>query len=192
MTPECYDRRKFIIDITVKVGEGMAKAAEKPAAKEGEEGKKKGGGLKIIILALLVLILLGGGGFAYWYIMIHSKADHSAKVAAEAEPEDEAAPVYTPLDTFTVNLKDPGIALQTDISFKVHDEKMAEKVKQRMPEIRNQILLILSNQQQADLNSPGGKEKLAEQIRDVANKILEVKKPRLGVSQVLFTSFIMQ
>ena len=165
----------------------MAKETEKP---QGEEGApKKGNKLKLIILALLALILLGGGGFAYWFIAIHGKAQNG-KPAVEAEPE--VPPMYTALDAFTVNLKDPGVALQTEISLKVHDEKVDAAIKQRMPEIRARILLLLSSQQSSDLMTVAGKEKLGSQILVEVNKILAAKTPKEGVSQVLFTSFIIQ
>ncbi len=164
----------------------MAKT-EKPA---GEEAPKKGNKLTLIILALLVLILLAGGGFAYWFIAIHSKAGNGAKAAVQAEPE--VPPLYTALDSFTVNLKDPDKALQTEISLKVHDEKVDAAIKLRMPEIRAQILLLLSSQQSSDLMTTAGKEKLGSQIMLAVNKILNAKTPKEGVSQVLFTSFIIQ
>lgn len=166
----------------------MAKGNDKTAGGDAE-APKKGSKLTLIIIALLVLILLGGGGVAYWFIM-HNKGDHAAKAEAQAEPE--VPPLYTVLDPFTVNLKDPGVALQTDITLKVHDEKIDAAIKLRMPEIRDQILLLLSSQQSADLMTSAGKEKLGNQIAGAVNKILSIKKPKDGVSQVLFTSFIIQ
>ncbi len=166
----------------------MAKDTEKAA--EGAESPKKGSKLMLIVLALLVLLLLGGGGFAYWFIMIHGKENPAAKAEVKAEPE--AAPFYTVLDPFTANLKDPGVALQTDITLKVPDEKVDADIKLRMPEIRAQILLLLSNQQSADLMTTAGKDKLGSQIALAVNKILGAKQPKEGVSRVLFTSFIIQ
>lgn len=165
----------------------MAKETEKPA---GEEIPKKGNKLTLIVVALLVVILLGGGGFAYWFIAIHSKAQNGAKPAVEAEPD--VPPLYTVLDPFTVNLKDPGVALQTDITLKVHDDKVDAAIKLRMPEIRDQILLLLSSQQSSDLSNTAGKERLGKQISLAVNKILGAKSDKEGVSQVLFTSFIIQ
>ncbi len=165
----------------------MAKETEKPA----EEGAaKKGKKLKVIIIALLVLVLLGGGGFAYWFFAVHGKADSGAKAAAKVEPN--LPPTYSVLDPFTVNLRDPGVAMQAGITLKVHDEKVDEAIKQRMPEIRDRILLILSSQQSADLMTAAGKENLGKQIAVAVNKILDVKDPKDGVTQVLFTSFIIQ
>lgn len=168
----------------------MAKGSEKSAGEEGAAAPKKGSKLTLIILALLVLILLGGGGFAYWFIMIHGKADHGAKAEVQAEPE--VPPLYTALDAFTVNLMDPGVALQTDIALKVHDEKIDAAIKLRMPEIRDHILLLLSSQHSADLMTAAGKEKLGIQIALAVNKILGIKNSKEGVSRVLFTSFIIQ
>ncbi|HQT26189.1 MAG TPA: flagellar basal body-associated protein FliL [Burkholderiales bacterium] len=165
----------------------MSKETEKPA----EAGvPKKGNKLKLIIIAALVLILLGGGGFAYWFFAIHGKAQTGPKAAAQAVPD--VPPTYSVLDPFTVNLKDPGVVMQAGITLKVHDEKVDSAIKLRMPEIRDQILLILSNQQSADLMTTAGKENLGKQIALAVNKILGANNPKDGVSQVLFTSFIIQ
>ena len=139
--------------------------------------------LLLIVVALLVLVLAGGGGFAYWFFAVHSKTN--------AAPVD-VPPVYSKLDVFTVNLKDPGVALQTAITLRVANDDVSADVTLRMPEIRNQVLLLLSNQKSADLMTEGGKEKLGMDIEAAVNKILKAKTPKDGVDKVLFTSFIIQ
>ncbi len=169
----------------------MAKGKPQEDDEDDEVAAPKKSKLMLIILILLVLILLGGGGgFAYWFFAIHGKSPQGASAAVQAQPE--GPPTYTALEPFTVNLKDPGVALQTAITLKVHDEKVDEKVKERMPEVRDQILLLLANQQSANLMTTAGKESLGSQIALAVNRILGAKTPNSGVSKVLFTSFIIQ
>ena len=169
----------------------MAKGKPRDEDDEDDEvAAPKKSKLMLIIVILLVLILLGGGGFAYWFFAIHSKAPQGASAAVQVQPE--GPPTYTALEPFTVNLKDPGVALQTAITLKVSDEKVDAKIKERMPEVRDQILLLLANQQSANLMTTAGKESLGSQIALAVNRILGAKTPNAGVSKVLFTSFIIQ
>ena len=170
----------------------MAKGKPRDEDDEDDEAAApKKSKLMLIVVILLVLILLGGGGgFAYWFFAVHGKAPQGASVAVQAQPE--GPPTYTALEPFTVNLKDPGVALQTAITLKVHDEKVDAKIKERMPEVRDQILLLLANQQSASLMTTAGKESLGSQIALAVNKVLGARTPNAGVSKVLFTSFIIQ
>ncbi len=165
----------------------MAKGEAALDEDDDEEGvaPRKRGKLLLIVVALLVLLLLGGG--AYWYFAVHSKANGKAAAAQADVP-----PIYSKLEPFTVNLKDPGVAMQTAITLRVASDDVDANVQLRMPEIRNQILLILSNQQSADLMTEAGKEKLGNEIEVAVNKILKAKTPKAGVDKVLFTSFIIQ
>ncbi|MHB1100939.1 MAG: flagellar basal body-associated FliL family protein, partial [Burkholderiales bacterium] len=107
----------------------MAKGRPQEDDEDDEVAAPKKGKLKLIILILLVVALLGGGGgFAYWFFAIHGKDNQGAKAAAQAKPD--APPTYTALDPpFTVNLKDPGVALQAAITLKVHDEDVDTAIK---------------------------------------------------------------
>jgi flagellar FliL protein len=164
----------------------MAKGSAKIDDDDDEVGApKKSNKLLLIIIALLVLVLIGGG--AYWFFAIHGK--ENAKAAAA---QVDVPPTYSKLEPFTVNLKDPGVAMQTGITLRVANDDVDANVKLRMPEIRNQILLLLSNQQSADLMTEAGKEKLGNEIEAAVNKILKAKTPKDGVDKVLFTSFIIQ
>lgn len=153
-----------------------------PAAAEGaapKGGKKK---LIIIIVAVLALVVVGGGAAAV--LMMKKKAADEAAAAEDGEEHEEHAeksppkkskehksdgvpPTFVPLDPFTVNLndKDADRYAQIGINLQVDDPKVAEEIKGYMPAIRNGILLILSHKGSADLLSPEGKQKLAEEIR---------------------------
>ncbi len=158
-----------------------------------EPGEKKGGLKKIIIIALilLVVIALGVAGAIIWQARSSNAPAGHAEQAAE-EKHDEKPPVYEKLEVFTVNLSGGGNYLQTEIALKVADVSVSEKIKARMPEIRNAIIELLSSKTQEELVTVQGKQKLADQIQAQVNGLLEAKKPAEGTSKVLFSTFIIQ
>ena len=65
-----------------------------------------------------------------------------------------------------------------------------------MPKIRNGVTLLLSSKKASEISSKEGKEKLAEEIMDQVNTLIEPpkkgRKPEGPVQAILFTSFIIQ
>lgn len=171
----------------------MAKDKGKPAAEAaaGDEGApKKGKKAKLLIIIVAAVVLLAGGGGAAWYFLHAKKADHE-ETAKHEEPAKP--PVFVKLESFTVNLTADGEDhyLQTEIELKVADAKVTENIKAHMPEIRNNVLLLLSSKTAGALSPMEGKQKLSEEIQGQINKVLHAKDEE-GVSGVFFTSFVIQ
>lgn len=180
----------------------MSKDA-KPA--EGEAPPKKSKKLLIIVAAAVVLLIVAGGAA---FFLLGSKADHGdddeevatekAKPAKKKKGEKTAPPAYIGLDPFTVNLlSEQGEQfLQVTLSLEVEDAHAGDALKLYTPKLRNSVMLLLSGKKAAELLSMEGKEKLAAEIRDRINEIIEPpakgKKPEGPVKEVLFTSFIIQ
>lgn len=156
----------------------MSSAAAEVAA---EAPAKKGPKKLIIIIAAAVLLLAVAGGGALFYMKKKAAAaaaaaeaeggDTTEETHAEAKAEhgkgDHKAPVFVPLDPFTVNLadKDQDKYLQVGLTFEVADAHVGEEIKNYMPAIRNAVLLILSHKSSEELLEVEGKEKMAEEIR---------------------------
>lgn len=104
-----------------------------------------------------------------------------------------AAPIFLKLEPFTVNLTadDAEHFLQTEIELKVADHKVTDLIKANIPNIRNNVLLLLSSKTARTLSSIEGKQKLGDEIKKLLNKILNGREDG-GVSEVLFTSFVIQ
>lgn len=151
-------------------------AAEVAADAPAKKGPKK----LIIIIAAAVLLLAVAGGGALFYMKKKAAAAAAAEADggetteethAEAKGEhgkgDHKAPVFVPLDPFTVNLadKDQDKYLQVGLTLEVGDAHVAEELKGYMPAIRNAVLLILSHKTSDELLEVEGKEKMAEEIR---------------------------
>ena len=162
----------------------MAKPAKPAETDEAAPAKKSKKMLFIIIGA--VVILLAGGGAAAWYF---TQGSHSPK---EAHVEPPKAPVFLPLETFTVNLQGGEQYLQTDITLQVADEVQIEAIKLHMPRIRSRLLTLLSSKQAENLASEADKKKLTQEILAQVKQPLDPKGKPQEVSDVLFTSFVIQ
>lgn len=145
-----------------------------------KSGKKK----LIIIVAISVLLLLVLGGGAAFFLMkkksaaegegedaAHAEADKPAKTAKAA---DKAAPVFVPLDAFTVNLADREAEryAMVGITLEIDDAKLGDQIKAFMPAIRNNILLAIADKTAAQLMERDGKRLLAQEIRRETSRAL--------------------
>jgi flagellar FliL protein len=177
----------------------------------GAEGAapKKGKAKLFIIIGLVVMLLAGGAGA---FLLMGKKSAHKEDATHE---EAKKAPVFAPLETFTVNLSDTERErfLQTNISLEVRDVHIADELKAYNPAIRNKLLILLSSQSSEMLASAEGKEKLATQIVTQVNAVLGFKAkkkkhaaddehadaeeedtpaPKPPVLNALFSSFVVQ
>lgn len=152
------------------------------AAEHGDAAPKKGKKKSIIILAVVGLLLaLGGGGAVFFMKKKAAEAEAAAAEeggdAAHAAPKKEkkkekkkddkpVLPVFVPLDPFVVNLADREADryAQIGVTFQVEDAKSGDDLKNYMPAIRNNILMLLAHKTSQDLHTVEGKEKLARQI----------------------------
>jgi len=166
------------------MSEAVANAADSGAA------PKKRSKLPLIIAAVVVLAGAGGGA---WYFLgrgggEEGKAEEAEHVVAPA--------VYVSLDPpFVVNFESGGAVrfLQVAIQVMTRDPHTVEELGKHSPAIRNDLLLLLSNQEYAIISTREGKEKLQH---DALEAIRNVVKTNGGegetVESVLFTSFVMQ
>lgn len=180
----------------------MAKAPDKQETPPAEAAPKKKKLLLIIIVGL-VLVLAVGGGAAFFLLKKNKSAD--ADPNAEFEVKHEVPPTFVKLDPFTVKLQPeegkPEQYMQTTPELKVLDIRVAEKAKVYMPEIRHNVLLLLSGRRPSELSTPQGMEKLSQDLRNEINRILggEAKASPTAkagaedpVQAVMFSTFIIQ
>jgi|SRR5690554_3098214 len=153
------------------------------AAPSAQEQKSNSG----LVTALLAALLLLGGG-AGWYFM-QAKAD-----AKSYEEAGAAAPVFMTIETFTVNLQ-PSTAeqyLQTDITLQLGKQAQETLIRQYLPLVKSETLMILSNKSSAEILGIEGKSALSKEIADRINELLPKDGDAPVVTGVFFTSFIIQ
>lgn len=163
----------------------MAEAAATAATNEAPP-KKKSNTLLWVSIVLLVGAVGAGGTF---FFMSKGKP-------ATAEKPKPAQALYYKLDpAFVVNFEAEQLVrfLQVTIEVMSRDPFAVDFVKQHDPVIRNDLLLLLSNQQYSALATAQGKEQLRkralEAVRAVATR--EGGDPQ-KIEAVYFTSFVMQ
>jgi len=189
------------------------------AAKEGAASAPNKGKGKLLIIIAVALTLLGGGGGAAAYFMLGKKHDvaqveedeetpaedhQAAKEKSEGKADKTARknkkkkragpPVFVELDMFTANLKDDDgdRFIQMKLVAEVRDAPSGEMLKNMMPAVRNEVLLLLGSKEAKDIATRSGKEKLAGEIVAAANKTLEGTPAANGVEGVNFTHIIVQ
>jgi flagellar FliL protein len=147
-----------------------------------------------ILVILLVLIALGACGAAgySWWLMQHK----NGQPAAEEKKQPPPAPVFMPLDTFTVNLVTPDNnldrVLYIGLTLRLPDEETRRRLNDFLPEVRSRLLMLLSRQEASQLANEQGKQQLVAQIKDVLSPPLVTGQPKQVVSDVLFTAFILR
>lgn len=148
--------------------------------------------LLVILLALIAVVACGAAGYSGWLLKQQS---HSAKpVSAKVNPP--AAPVFMPLDTFTVTLvtpdNNPDRVLYIGLTLRLPDENTRRQLNNFLPEVRSRLLMLLSRQEASQLASEHGKQQLVAQIKDVLSPALIKGQPKQVISDVLFTAFILR
>jgi flagellar FliL protein len=146
------------------------------------KGKKK---LIIIVAAALLVVLLGGGAAVMMMKKSQADAEESAdaddapakKAAAKRDPK--AAPVFVPLDPFTVNLADRNADryAQLAVTLELVDPTLEAQIKLYLPAIRNNVLLAIADRTAGELMARDGKEKLAQRILRETSRAMGYEVP---------------
>ncbi len=197
-----------------------AQAAAKPAATQATEAEEadappRKSKKKLILFIAAVVLLMGGGAAAFLLLNQAPAPKHGeAPTAGAARPEarPEVPPKFVDLGQFTANLmhEEGDRYLQVSISLKVTKPELEEKIKESKPEILHRVNMLLQSKRPSELATFDGKEKLAQQIKAQVEYVLGLRKiapvisaeqgaapiepsaGKSGITDVLFTSFIIQ
>ena len=161
------------------------KEAEKQAPDAKQTPKKKPASLKILI-AVVALGLLGGGGF-FAYSKFFAKGDLSKE--AQAKPV-VTKPVIKNIETFLVNLADPGGEryLKVTMQLSLNSEAASQEIDARMAELRDSVLMLLSSKEYDDISTLSGKLALKKTLMSTINRLLK----QGTVQDIYFTEFLVQ
>ncbi len=103
----------------------------------------------------------------------------------------EGGGLYAKIGTFTTNLQNISEFLQIDISVKMTAPSVLENIKMYLPNVKHELILLLSSQDSKELSSVAGKKRLMELTKAAVNKAIKLD-PKDGVSDILFESFVIQ
>ncbi len=155
-----------------------------PKAEVATPNSKK----KMLVIAIMgVLVIALGAGGAWFFTRSGGEKDHKAEAKAEK-------PEFVAIEPFTVNLQPENgdQYLQVQFTLQVGGAEQAELIKTNMARVRSRVLLLLSAKKASELTSVDGKRRLSNEIIAAVRQPFAEKGPPQDVSDVLFTSFIIQ
>lgn len=172
---------------------------------------KKSSKKRLVIVAASLLLVCGAAGAAYVYMQQQKAESHAPEVAKRKTPPKS---IFTPLENFTVNLRDEGgdHYAQIGVTLELEDAAVENDLKTRLPALRNNILLLIASKRTEDLLTLEGKQLLARQIGVRAAQAIGVEitdadliaapegtasapsKPKIvnPIKDVLFSQFLVQ
>lgn len=150
---------------------------------------------KLIFLVVAVLMVLTIGLTAGFFMMWNKLSDLNVQAnmaATSADGKVEAAalgPLYS-LDTFIVNLADAGRSryLRVTMDLELAESTAAGELAERLPQVRDSILMILPSKQFEDVASMEGKIALRDEIMTKLNTLFA----KNVVTNIFFTEFVVQ
>lgn len=147
----------------------------------------------IIIMACVAFVfmaLVGGGFFMMWQkIASLQPPEEIVEEEVEEEAPEEIGEMFA-LDTFVVNLSDPGGKryLRVTMQLELAPGILTETIQQRLPQIRDVVLMIAPTRSFEDIRTVEGKTALRTEIMDQLNALLYEE----GVLNIYFTEFVIQ
>jgi flagellar FliL protein len=147
--------------------------------------------LIFLIVAVLLVVTLGlaGGFFMMWNKL--SDLNIQANAAVEDQQDQTAAPgTLFPLDTFIVNLADQerNRYLRVTMDLELAAATDTRKLSERLPQVRDRILMLLPSKRFADISSMEGKTALRDEIISKINSLF----PENVITDIFFTEFVVQ
>ena len=169
------------------------KADPKADAAAPAAGSKK----KLVIMLVAAVLVLGGGAGGWLFMQGGTGGEAHADEAAPKKKKKKEAGVkaeYVPVESFTVNLQPEAgdQYLQVQFTLQVGGPEQVTLVKDNMAKVRSRVLLLLSGKKASEINTVAGKQQLAAEIKAVVQQPFDEGGDEQDVSDVLFTSFIIQ
>mgnify|MGYP002620750522 CR=1 FL=1 len=168
-------------------------------AEDDTQPAKKGNAKKTLVMALAGLVLLGSGvgGSLYFTGMLDGLGGGGAKETEAQEEKKEAkkVPIYFAFpEPFTVNFEtEQGLRfLQVSIEVMTYEQPAVDGIQAHMPALKNNIILLLSNQSYGMLVTLEGKEGIRASILSEIKEVLKRHEVKADVEEVYFTTFVMQ
>ncbi|MGB3212389.1 MAG: flagellar basal body-associated FliL family protein [Desulforhopalus sp.] len=166
----------------------MAEKTE-PAVEKG--GSKK----KLLIIGAVILVLLIGGGAGAWFFLQEKPKNQASQDPSQQVPvpalqqRSEIGPMVN-IDEFIVNIisGEGSHYVKASITVELTNPEVQTEVEQRMPQMRDAILLLISNKTYEELQDLQGKKQLKAELSSKINSFLQTGK----VISIYFTNFVVQ
>lgn len=165
-------------------------------AEKTEEVEESGGSKKklFIIIGAVVLVLLIGGGIAGFLLLKKEPPPEAQDPGAQVPvpdltPQAEIGPMVN-IEEFVVNIisSDTPHYVKASLTVELSNEEVQPEVEQRMPQVRDAVLLLIGNKTYEELQDLQGKRQLKAELTSKINSFLQSGK----VKAIYFTNFVVQ
>ena len=168
--------------------------------KKKDEPEKKGGGKSKLIIIIAAVVLLGvGGGAAYYFLVfkphqleLQKKKEEESKAASLIKPIPEEAKIgpMVEIKEFVVNIigEEATHYVKASLTLELDKEAAVQEVGKRMPQIRDAILLLISNKTFTELQDTQGKNQVKAELKTKINSFLKTG----SVNNIYLTDFVVQ
>lgn len=149
--------------------------------------RQQGVARTLLLAGLIVLVgILAAGAGSYFYFM------RAGSGSAEAAEQPPPKPTFVKVEPMTVNLDGGSRVLYIGLSLAVANPATADTLIAHMPEVRNRMLITLSDQSADELTSAAGKRAIAKSLRETLRAAYRKDGEPVAIDRVLFTDFIVQ
>lgn len=164
-------------------------AEKKEDVKPAKSNKK----LFIIIGAAVLVLLIGAGVAGFLILKKEPPPEEKDPAISVPVPDLTESAVIGPMvdiEEFIVNIisADSNHYVKTSLTVELNKEETREEVVNRMPQVRDAILLLLGNKTYEELQDLQGKKQLKAELMSKINSFLQTGK----VKSVYFTNFVVQ
>ena len=166
------------------------------ADEEGGGGDGGGGKKKLIIIIVAVVLLLVIAIVAV-LLLTGGEEEEAEEEIVEVTEEGEplAAPIFLPLDSYIVNLKDGRRYLKTTIQLMLSEEMANAYLTARIVEIKDIVLSELQDLSVEDIKQAESREALRQRLISAISQIFPSKpewEDPEPIKKVLFEEFVLQ
>jgi len=155
-----------------------------------------------IIMGFVFVIVIGSGIAAYFIApkflgksdakQASEKTEESAqeKIVKEAsEPEKKEERITVSMKPLVVNIQGSGGRfLKVKMDMEAENKGTAKEIEERMAQIRDNLITILTEKRASEISTLEGKRKLKQEIIRHSNRVLKSGR----IKKVYFTDFVMQ
>ncbi|BCO08539.1 flagellar basal body-associated protein FliL [Desulfolithobacter dissulfuricans] len=166
--------------------------------KENSEGQEESGSKKklIIIIAAALVVLLLGGGAAFYFLVLkkpppeEKTPEQKVELAVPAATEEADIGPMLDIKEFIVNIisEEGTHYVKAALTLELNNEVALEEANKRLPQIRDAIILLISNKTFEELQDLQGKKQLKAELKSKINSFLKSGK----VKNIYLTDFVVQ
>ena len=176
----------------------MATATKRTATSSSSSSGSRIG--KFLLWLMLLVLVVAASIAGTFFIMQKTGLQGSPAFAEAAEPAVERhqvalpAPIFAPLEPFTVTLRDERTTriLYVAVTLRLVDEASRNMITEYMPEVRDRVLRLLAVQNPTYIQTPEGRERLVHDLTQLLQRPYLPQPRGPEISAVLFTAFVVQ